>query len=70
MSRWDDIHDELNSEKYRTGKKCIDCENPAGTAWSPLWCQPCNAKRMFRLDKQFKMIDETFKSGPTRAEKE
>jgi hypothetical protein len=37
-----------NSEKYRTGKKCIErgCNNPAGTAWSPLWCVECNIKRM------------------------
>ena len=47
---------EFNSPKYHTGKPCIErgCTNPAGTGWSRLWCQPCNAKRMrhitFALD--------------------
>lgn len=40
-----------NSPKHRTGKPCIErgCENPAGTAWSPFWCQSCNAARMDRI---------------------
>lgn len=40
-----------NGPQYHTGKPCIErgCTNPAGTAWSPVWCQPCNAKRMDRI---------------------
>lgn len=52
---WHDPPHRLNGEKYRTTKKCIEagCENKAGTAWSHLWCQPCNAKRMDRIDAGF-----------------
>lgn len=36
-----------NGEKFRSGKQCINgCSRPAGTAWSPHWCQPCNQERM------------------------
>jgi hypothetical protein len=51
MDRIDDKNDPRNGPKYLTGKACIGlggikCESPAGTAWSPHWCQPCNAARM------------------------
>ncbi len=34
-------------------KKCIekDCNNPAGTRWSPYWCKECNIKRMDNITK-------------------
>ena len=43
-----------NSEKYHTGGKCIEqeCNNPAGTAWSPLWCVDCNIKRISKISDQ------------------
>jgi hypothetical protein len=42
--------DEFNGPQYHTGKLCIEgCGRPAGTAWSPLWCQPCNVIRMDRI---------------------
>ena len=49
--RFDDPNDELNSSKYQTGKLCIvrGCGKPAGTHWSPFFCQPCNANRMRRI---------------------
>ena len=52
MEPYDDPKNYLNSRKYHTGKKCIEdgCSGMAGTAWSPYWCQPCNAKRMRRID--------------------
>ena len=41
---------EYNSAKYHPGKLCVEgCGRPAGTAWSPLWCQPCNAARIDRI---------------------
>lgn len=51
MKRYEDPNDPLNGPKYQTGKKCIEkgCDNPAGTHWSPFWCQACNAKRMARI---------------------
>lgn len=41
-----------NSAEHHTGKPCIekDCDEPAGTAWSPFWCFGCNVKRMQRID--------------------
>lgn len=51
MERFEDPHDPLNSDKYHTGKKCIEkgCQNLAGTHWSKYWCQPCNAQRLTRI---------------------
>ena len=51
MERYADPNDPLNGPEYHTGKECLErkCGNPAGTGWSPFWCQPCNAKRMSRI---------------------
>lgn len=55
MPGYNDPTDERNGPKYHTGKKCIEgeCNNPAGTAWSPHWCFECNVKRIDRINKQF-----------------
>lgn len=47
---------EGNSERYHTGKRCIeaDCKNPAGTMWSPHWCFRHNRERMARLGRSLK----------------
>lgn len=53
-----DPSDEHNGPKYHTGKPCIEgCGRPAGTAWSPLWCQPCNAARMDGIGAQFDQMN-------------
>jgi len=56
MERFEDPSDPLNGQQHHTGKTCIEhgCENPAGTHWSPYWCQPCNMKRMRRIDNGLK----------------
>jgi hypothetical protein len=39
-----------NGPKHHTGARCVEgCGRPAGTAWSPFWCQPCNAERIERV---------------------
>lgn len=50
--------DERNSEKYHTGKLCIEknCLNKAGTAWSPHWCFTHNVERMKNIEKQFSKL--------------
>lgn len=55
MKAYKDPNHEGNSSKYLTGKKCIelDCENPAGTRWSPHWCFSCNVERIERINGQF-----------------
>lgn len=61
MKASEDPNNEGNSEKYHTGKVCIEpnCQNPAGTAWSPVWCFECNVKRMKRISKSLhSMVNE------------
>lgn len=45
-----------NSPLHLTGKLCIEkgCDRPAGTAWSPYWCHPCNVVRLDRIEAQLK----------------
>jgi hypothetical protein len=46
-----DPHAPENGPKYHTGKLCIEpgCDDPAGTAWGPYWCQRHNAERLDRI---------------------
>jgi hypothetical protein len=56
---YNDLEDRGNSEKYHTGKKCIEpgCNEPAGTAWSPYWCVKHNIERMDRIGRQMAEIE-------------
>ena len=59
MAGYDDPKDPGNSDKYKTGKKCIDgCGREAGTAWGPHWCFECNIKRLDGISKQFEKMTE------------
>lgn len=51
-----------NSAKHHTGKPCVErgCDKPAGTHWSPYWCQACNAKRLMRVTDQLELAVEKF----------
>ena len=62
MEPYEDPNHPSNGVKYQTGKKCIEkeCENPAGTAWSPYWCQVHNAERMNRITEHLNEIEERF----------
>lgn len=53
LPRHADPNDPLNASSHHTGKPCIEkgCTRPAGTYWSPYWCQPCNSQRMARITK-------------------
>ena len=44
-----------NASHYHTGKSCVEpqCGEPAGTAWSPFWCHPCNVKRLDGINAFF-----------------
>ena len=57
-----DPNHEGNSAKYHTGKPCIEhgCTNPAGTAWSPLWCFQHNSERIRRISRSMETIARTF----------
>lgn len=56
LKAFEDPDHEGNSAAHHTGKPCIerDCQRPAGTAWSHLWCHPCNVARMRRIDSSLR----------------
>ena len=58
MNRYEDPNDPGNSADHNTGKDCVerDCDRPAGTAWSPLWCFECNRARMRRITESLETI--------------
>lgn len=59
MDAYQDPGDPRNGIAYHTGKLCIeDCGRPAGTAWSPLWCFPCNVARLDRIGAQMDELAE------------
>lgn len=61
MNRYEDPSDPLNGPEHLTGKPCIErCGRPAGTAWSPFWCQPCNSERMNRIGSFLRSEVERF----------
>lgn len=53
-----DPEDPLNASSYHTGRPCIEkgCDRPAGTHWSPYWCQPCNSARMSRISASLEAL--------------
>lgn len=53
MKPYEDPANPNNSPTYHSGKPCAtpNCRHPAGTAWSPSWCQSCNAKRMNEINQ-------------------
>jgi len=42
-----------NGPAHLSGRKCVEkgCTAPAGTAWSPFWCQAHNVARMDRIGR-------------------
>jgi len=73
LEPYDDPNHELNSAKYHSGKPCVGgeddllparprCDGKAGTAWSPHWCQVCNAKRIRRITRALKNMCEPRKA--------
>ncbi len=55
---YNDPRHEGNGSAYHTGKPCIEdgCDQPAGTAWSPLWCFEHNVERIDRIGSQLKSV--------------
>ena len=57
-----------NGANYHTGKPCIEdgCTEPAGTAWSPLWCFRHNVERMRRISASLERMVDTMQSLAAR----
>lgn len=51
LEAYEDASHEGNSERYHTGKECIEsgCNKPAGTRWGPHWCFEHNRDRIRRI---------------------
>jgi len=64
MEAYEDPSSPGNGLAHRTGKRCIEagCGNPAGTAWSHFWCQPCNALRMNRIGVSLRNMQAELKA--------
>jgi hypothetical protein len=62
MKAYEDPKSEGNGPKYHSGLHCDveGCNEPAGTAWSPYWCQKHNAERMNRIDASLNKMMATF----------
>lgn len=59
LAPYEDPNHKGNSPRHHTGKLCIEgCGRPAGTAWSPHWCQICNSERIKRINSQLEVILE------------
>jgi hypothetical protein len=39
-----------------SGRTCLDCDQPAGTPWGPMWCPECDVKRLDRISKSLKNL--------------
>ena len=55
-----DVTNPGNGAAYWTGLPCIndDCDHPAGTAWSHLWCFRCNVRRIDKITRSLEEIHE------------
>ena len=51
LPRYRDVLDPGNAPDKRSAGQCVEagCFEPAGTAWSDLWCVRHNAERMDRI---------------------
>lgn len=72
MENFENSNYKGNSSKYHTGKPCIekDCDNPAGTTWSPYWCFEHNVERIKRIDKSFEDIISSLEKKKKEMESE
>lgn len=51
--RADDPEDTMNGPRHHTGRLCKEpgCDEAAGTAWGPHWCQRHNAEQLARIGR-------------------
>ena len=46
-----------------SGRACIECGEPAGTAWGPYFCPDCDVERLDRIDASLEEIRRSFNDG-------
>lgn len=46
-----------------SGRTCVDCPEPAGTLWGPMWCPDDDARRLDKVSAGFAAIARELKSG-------
>jgi hypothetical protein len=39
-----------------SGRRCVDCNEPAGTLWGPYWCPDCDETRLNRVSAQIQAL--------------
>jgi hypothetical protein len=56
----DPLNEGNYSGQYMTGKRCLAaaCMEPAGTAWSPLWCVLHNISRMNQIEAVYRSVEQ------------
>jgi len=54
----DDLRHPGYGERHRSGKKCAVCGKPAGTAWGPFFCPPCDIERKAGIEKSLEELCE------------
>lgn len=45
-----------------SGKRCVDCGEPAGTLWTYHWCPNCDVKRLDRITLGFEDLVRSLRS--------
>lgn len=59
----DPNHENNDIRIHASGKTCYECrKEPAGTAWSPYFCFKCNVKRMDRISRNLRSIQESMQN--------
>lgn len=46
-----------------SGRRCIDCGEPAGTPWGPLWCPACDVIRLDRVSASLNALTTVIASA-------
>ena len=54
---WRGDHYEHTECVKPSGRACVDCGEPAGTLWGPMWCPDCDVKRLARISASFAEIE-------------
>jgi Zn finger protein HypA/HybF involved in hydrogenase expression len=65
----DDAHPKCQGEaghicQQPSGRTCVDCDQPAGTLWGPMWCPGCDEKRLNRVSASLEAALASLRTSP------